>query len=69
MSALGYHALYIVRSLIRDPHEMMVKLDEQYDSKSTANRISKLDESMSKKYTSTREDISQPIDRFAVILN
>lgn len=45
--ALGDHALPVVCSVIGNPRALMKKLDQRYDSKSTANRISKMVELIS----------------------
>lgn len=47
ISALGDHALRVVRSVIGEPREMMAKVDECYGSKSTTNRMSNMVELMS----------------------
>lgn len=46
----------------------MEKPEDRYDSNSTTNRISKMIELMSVKYTSIREDISQHIDGLEELL-
>lgn len=68
VSALGDHALRVVRSVIGEPHKMFQKLDMRYDSKSTATRISKMAELVSLKYGNLRDDISKHIDRMAGLL-
>ena len=64
ISALGDHALRVVRTVIDDPYQMMKKLDARYDSKSTATRISKIVELMSTKFTSVDDDIGKNIDNW-----
>lgn len=68
VSALGDHALRVVRSVIGLPHVMLQKLDARYDSKSTATRISKMAELVCVKFTNAREDISKHVDRLAGLL-
>lgn len=65
VSALGDHALRVVRTIVGRPYEMMQKLDARYDSKSTASKISKMVELVSVRYTSVRDDMSKHIDRLA----
>ena len=66
--ALGDHALRVVRSVIGDPKQMMVKLNERYDSQTVASRISKMSELVSIRYTSLKEDIDKHIDRMAGLI-
>ena len=68
VSALGDHALRVVRSVIGDPSKMMVKLNDRYDSKTTASRISKMSELVSIRYTSLRDSIEKHIDRMAGLI-
>ena len=68
VSALGDHALRVVRSVIGDPVQMMAKLDDRYDSKTIATRISKMSELVSLKYTSLRDDVGKHIDKLAGII-
>lgn len=68
ISALGDHALRVVRTVIGDPCEMMKKLDDRYDSKTTATRITKIVELMSNKFVSVDDDIARHIDRLAGLL-
>ena len=48
--ALSDHALRVVRSVIYDPAAMMAKLDDRYDSKTTASKITKMVELVSVRY-------------------
>lgn len=48
ISALGDHALRVVLSVIGQPCDMLVKLDACYDFKSTASKISRMVELVSK---------------------
>ena len=68
VSALGDHALRVVRTVIGKPKEMMEKLDARYDSKTIASRISKMSELVSIRYNSLREDIDKHIDKLAGII-
>ena len=68
VSALGDHALRVVRTVIGKPKEMMEKLYARYDSKTIASRISKMSELVSIRYNSLREDIDKHIDKLAGII-
>lgn len=68
VSALGDHALRVVRTVIGNPKEMMEKLDARYDSKTIASRISKMSELVSIRYNSIREDMDKHIDKLAGII-
>lgn len=68
ISALGDHALRVVRSIVCEPREMIAKLYERYNSKSTANRISKMVQLMSIKFVSIHDDISEHIYRLTELL-
>lgn len=66
--SLADKPLRVVRSEIGNPFNMMKKLDERYDSKSTATRISKMTELVSLRYSSMKMDIGTHIDQMAGIL-
>lgn len=51
ISALDDHAVRVVRSVADNPGKMMAKLDERYDSKSTAKLISTIVELFSVKFS------------------
>lgn len=63
--ALSDAALCVVRDVINDPVQMMVKLDARYDNKPTAAKISKMSELVSIDYTDTGRDIRKHIDKLA----
>lgn len=63
VSALSDHALRVVRSVIGNPLKMMAKLNDRYDSKTIASRISTMSELVSIKYTSLGDDIDKHIDK------
>lgn len=63
VAALGDKALRVVRHVIEDPAQMMTKLDERYNSKTLAAKISKMSELVSVHYTDRSKDISTHIDR------
>lgn len=63
VSTLGDKALCVVRHVIEDPAQMMTKLDERYNSKTLAAKISKMSELVSVHYTDRSKDISTHIDR------
>ena len=68
MSALGGHALRVVRAVIGQPFEMLEKLDARYDSRTTALKISNMSELVSVRYSSLKEDMSKHIDSVAALL-
>ena len=68
ISALGDHALRVVRTVIGKPYEMLEKLDKRYNSHSTATKITKMTELVSMKYCNPKADITKHIDRMASIL-
>ena len=68
VSALGDHALRVVRSVIGKPQEMIMKLDDRYDSKTIASRISKMSELVSLRYTSIKDDMDKHIDKMAGLI-
>ena len=65
--ASGDSALRVVRSVKGNPIEMLEKLDDRYDSKTTASKISKMVELVSLRYSSLRSDITKHVDRMASI--
>ena len=69
VTALGDRPLRVVRNVIGDPAQMMTKLDERYNSKSIAAKISKMAELVSAHYTDRQEDISAHIDRMAGLVD
>ena len=69
IASLGDQALRIVRTIVGNPNTMMAKLDERYDSKSTASKIEKMSELVSMKYYNIKDDLSDHIDRMAGLLD
>lgn len=67
VSALGDHALRVVRSVVGNPTEMLEKLDARYGSKLTASRITKTVNLVSIRYTNPWTDCTTQIDRMAAI--
>ena len=65
VTALGDKALRVVRNVTGEPMQMLRKLDERYNSKTIASKISKMSELVSLHYTDQKEDISARIDRVA----
>lgn len=68
VSALGDHALRVVRTVIGKPNQMMEKLDARYDSKTISSRISKMSELVSVRYSTLRDDIDKHIDKMAGLI-
>lgn len=68
-SALSDNALRVVRSVCGNPYKMMTKLDERYDSKTMASKISRMSDLLSLQYTSPSKDISKHVDRLAGLLD
>jgi len=68
VSALGDHALRVVRAVIGDPKAMMDKLDARYSSKSVASRISKFSELVSVRFSSIKSDMAKHIDHLAGLI-
>lgn len=68
VSTLGDHALRVVRAVIGSPKAMMKKLDDRFDSKTIASRISKMSELVSIRYTTLRDDIDKHIDKLAGLM-
>lgn len=66
--ALGDHALRIVRVVTGAPWEMMAKLDNRYDLRTTATRISTMAELVTVMYCTVRGDMSNHIDRLAALI-
>lgn len=69
ISALDDQALRVVHKLHGDPVKMMTKLDERYDSKTMASKISKMTELLSLQYTSPSKDVARHIDRLAGLID
>lgn len=63
VNALSDPSLWVVRSVIGNLKEMLVKLNAKYDSKSTASKISRMSELVSIRYTNLRVDIARRVDR------
>ena len=61
--SLGDKALRVVRNVTSNPAQMLTKLDERYNSKTTASKISKMAELVSLQYSDRKEDIRTHIDR------
>ena len=68
VAVLSNQALRVVRTVIGIPTGTLTKLDQRYDSKSTASKIAKMSELVSMRYTSLKEDLSGHIDRMAGLL-
>lgn len=68
VAALSDKALRVVRSSIGKPFEMLRKLDERYDSKSAAARISKMTELITMRYDSINKNMGTHIDQMAAVL-
>lgn len=68
VSALSDHALRVVRSVIGDPAAMMAKLDDRYDSKTTASKITKMVELVSVRYSSLKESMPRHVDKIAALV-
>ena len=66
--ALSDHALRVVRSVIYDPAAMMAKLDDRYDSKTTASKITKMVELVSVRYRSFKESMYRHVDKIAALV-
>jgi len=66
--ALTDKPLRVIRSEVGNPFQMLAKLDERYDSKTTASRISKMTELVSLRYMSVNKDMSTHVDKMAGIL-
>lgn len=66
--ALEDNPLRVVRSVIGNPFLMLQKLDDRYDSKSSASRISKMTELISMRYVNLKKDIGTHIDQMAAVL-
>lgn len=68
VTALGDSALRVVRGVTDNPALMLAKLEERFNSKSTAAQISKMAELVSLHYTDRKDDISTHIDRMAALI-
>lgn len=68
VATLSDQAVSIVRTVIGKPNEMMNKLNERYDSKSTASKIAKMSELVSMRYMTLKDDLSGHFDRMAGLL-
>lgn len=63
--AFGDHALLVLRAVIGQPGKMMEKLDAQYDSKTTARKISTMVELVSVRYKSLDASMHKKFKRIA----
>lgn len=68
VSALSDHALRVVRSVIDDPAAMLAKLDDRYDSKTTASKITKMVELVSVRYSSLKDSMPRHVDKIAALV-
>ena len=68
VAALSEKALWVVRSSIGKPFEMLHKLDERYNSKSAATRISKITELITMCYDSIKKSMGTHIDQMDAVL-
>ena len=68
VTSLGNTALRVVQGVSDNPALMLAKLDERFNSKSTAAQISKMAELVSMHYTERKDDISTHIDRMAALI-
>lgn len=68
VSALGDHALRVVRSVVGNPAAMLEKLDARYDSKSTASKITKMSKLVSVRFSNPKAGIEKHIDAMAALL-
>ena len=50
VAALSDKALWVVRFCIGQPYEMLIRLDERYDSKSAATRVAKMTKLINLRY-------------------
>lgn len=64
VTALSDRALRVVRADIGRPFAMLEKLDERYDSKSTAARIAKMSELLYLRYTSMCRSMGNHIEKW-----
>lgn len=69
VAVLSDQALCVVRTVFSSPKAMTEKLDERYESKSTASKICKMSESVSIRYNNLRDDLRHHIDRIASLLD
>ena len=58
----------VIRSNVGNPFRTIMKLDERYDSKSTATPVSRVTELMSLRYTSPRRNIWPHIEEMVALL-
>ena len=68
VTALGDNALQVVASVHGRPAQIMTKLDERYNSKSMAAKISRMAEFVSLHYTDRTNNIATHIDRMASLV-
>lgn len=68
VSTLSDNALRVIRFCIGNPILMMEKLNNRFDSKTIASRISKIYELVTIRYTTLRDDIGKHIDKVAGII-
>ena len=68
VTSLGDNALQVVASVHGKPAQMMNKLDERYNSKSMAAKISRMAEFVSLHYTDRTKNIATHIDRMASLV-
>lgn len=69
VTALGDKALTVVRNVVGDPVQMLAKLDERYNSKTIAAKISKMAELVSLQYADRKKDIGTHIDQVAGLVD
>lgn len=68
VTALSDSDLFAVRSVISDSVSMFEKLDESFDSRSTATKIFKISEFVFVLFSSINQDITKHMDHMAAIL-
>lgn len=69
VTSLGDKALRVVCNVTSDPALMLSKLDERYNSKTIAAKISKMAELVSLHYEDRSKDIAVHIDRLAGLID
>lgn len=62
VNALSDHVFRVLRTVIGIPKNMLVNLDDGYESKSIASRISQMPKLISVQHTSLREDVNKHTD-------
>lgn len=68
VSSLNDAALRVVRSVIGKPVAMIEKLDNRFNSHTTASKISKMSELVSMHYCKVPSDMTMQIDKMAALL-